>query len=105
MIRTQISLASVRNLRQAGKVILALAALLLLAGTVLAANGYEISRYVIGSGGGHAETAPYALDGTAGQPLVGVVTDASYQLCSGFWCGPVGGEYRIYLPVVLRNFP
>jgi len=37
--------------------------------------------------------------------VVGVVSNASYQLCSGFWCRPVGGEYRIYLPAVLRNFP
>jgi hypothetical protein len=104
MKQIQTSLAKVGNLRQAVKVILALAALLLLAGTVLASNGYEITRYVIASGGGPAEVVPYALNGTVGQPVVGVDSNAPYQLCSGFWgCGGAG-EYKIYLPVILRNF-
>ena len=104
MKRIQISLARVRNLGQAGTLLI-LITFLLLAGTVLASNGLEIPRYVIGSGGGPAEVSPYALNGTVGQSVVGVVSNASYQLCSGFWCRPVGGEYRIYLPTVLRNFP
>jgi hypothetical protein len=106
MKRIQIILAKVRNLRQAaGKVILGLAALLLLSSVVLAANG-EIPRYVIGGGGGHAEASPYALDGTVGQPVVGVVSNAPYQLCSGFWCEGVGVvEHDVYLPLILRNYP
>ena len=103
MNRIRISLAKVSNLRKAGKVILALAALLLLSSVVLAANG-EIPRYVIGSGGGHAETAPYALDGTLGQVVAGLVSSSPYELCSGFWCG-MAAKYSVYLPLVLRNAP
>ena len=103
MGRIQICFAKASNLRRAGKVILALTALLLLSSVVLAANG-EIPRYVIGSGGGHAETAPYALDGTLGQVVAGLVSSSPYELCSGFWCG-MAAKYRVYLPLVLRNAP
>lgn len=84
-------------------VLLALVALLLLSGVVLANGTQAIDWHVIGGGGGHVEAAPYALDGTVGQAVVGVVTDAGYELCSGFWCRAVAG-YKIYLPLVLRNW-
>jgi hypothetical protein len=109
MKRIQTSLTRVRNLRQAGKVILALAALLLLTSVVLASGTPSVDWWVIGGGGGHAESAPYALDGTVGQPVVGVVSDDPYELCSGFWCrgagAGAGAEYKIYLPIILRNYP
>ncbi len=82
-------------------VLSAVVVLVLVAGVALA-NGTTISRYVIGGGGGHAEAAPYALDGTIGQPVTGVVSDSGYELCSGFWCG-AAVRYFIYLPLVLRN--
>jgi len=44
-----------------------------------------------------------ALDGTIGQAMVGVVSSAPYELCSGFWCG-TAAQYRVYLPLVLRNY-
>ncbi len=81
---------------------LVLAALLLVTSVVLAANGYEISRYVIGGGGRHSEADPYTLDATVGQAVVGVTSSDSYELCAGFWCGM--GEYKVYLPIILRNF-
>jgi hypothetical protein len=56
---------------------------------------------VIASGGGHAESGSFTLDGTIGQPFVGIADAAPYELCSGFWCG-AGGGYWIYLPVILR---
>jgi len=80
----------------------ALAALLLLAGVILANGTPSIDRYVIGGGGGHSEATPYALDGTIGQPVVGLASGDGYELCSGFWCG-AAVEYKIYLPLVLRN--
>ncbi len=80
-----------------------LTALLLLTGTALAANGYEITRNVIGGGGGPAANGSYALNSTIGQAVVGRASQSIYDLCAGFWCG-VGAEYRIYLPLVLRNF-
>ncbi len=48
-------------------------------------------------------SASYALRGTLGQTGVGTgISSSSYSLCLGFWCG--GGEYRIFLPLVLRNY-
>jgi len=82
-------------------VIVALAALLLLAGVALAFDGYDISWYVIGGGGGHSEAGPYALDGTIGQAVAGPVSNAPYDLCSGYWCGGAAGN-NIYLPLIMR---
>lgn len=74
---------------------------LLAGGIVLAAADYEISRYVIGAGGGPARAGDCTLDGTLGQPVVGWSTTAAYDLCAGFWCGL--GRYKVYLPLVLRR--
>ncbi len=79
-----------------------LAAFLLLAGVVLAAGAPTIDWDVRGGGGGHAEAAPYALDGTIGQAVVGPATDTGSELCAGFWCG-VAVRYETYLPLVLRQ--
>ena len=86
------------NLGKAGLIVVAL---LLLSGTVLAADGIEITRSVIGGGGGHSVSGRYTLDATIGQTVVGTFDAASYELCAGFWCGL--GEYRVYLPVIRRG--
>jgi len=78
-------------------------AFLLLASVALAQGTPTINWSVIGGGGGHAEAAPYALDGTLGQPIVGLATGPSVSLCAGYWCG-AAAQYRVYLPLVLRNF-
>jgi hypothetical protein len=74
-----------------------------LAGVVLANGTPAIDWHVIGSGGGHAEASTYGLDGTIGQAVVGTASDTGSELCSGFWCG-AAVEYKIYLPLVLRNY-
>jgi len=76
--------------------------LLLLASVALAQDTPAIPWSVIGGGGGHAEAAPYALDGTVGQPMVGQAASPPYDLCAGFWCG-AAARYGVYLPLVLRN--
>ncbi len=76
--------------------------LLLVTGVALAANGYTIPRHVTGGGGGRVEQGIYTLDYTIGQPVVGTASNTPYELCAGFWCGGAG-EYKIYLPLVLRN--
>ena len=85
-------------------IILFLLALSLLAGLALAAPppGHEILRHVIGGGGGRVEQDIYTLDYTIGQPVVGTASNTPYELCAGYWCGGAG-EYKIYLPLVLRN--
>lgn len=82
--------------------VLNLALLLLLAGAVLANGTPSIDWAVVGAGGRHVESAPFTLDGTLGQPVVGTAMDTGSELCSGFWCG-VGAAYSIYLPLVLRD--
>lgn len=83
-------------------ILLALLASLLLVSAALAdPAALTLDRSVIGGGGAHLETEIYTLDGTLGQPLVGVERAAPFELCAGFWCGK-GAQY-IYLPLVLRS--
>jgi hypothetical protein len=89
--------------RKATALLVAFLCSLLLASVALANGTPAIDWYVIGGGGGHVEAGVYALDGTIGQAVVGTATDTGYELCSGFWCGAVV-EYRIYLPIVLKNY-
>ena len=78
-----------------------LLALILVASAVLASPAaVELSRYVIGGGGGYSQAAPYELNGTIGQPVVGTQVSSPYELCSGFWCGM--GEYKIFMPTIMR---
>jgi hypothetical protein len=89
------------------RALLALAGLLLLASTALAAGTPNIEWYVIGGGWGYAENAPLSLDGTVGQAVAGLDTAGSAELCAGFWCGAEAAaatSYNIYLPLVLRSF-
>lgn len=74
-----------------------------MAGRILAGGTPAIDWYVIGGGGGVRDhSAPYALDGTIGQPVVGMATDTGFEICSGFWCG-VAVRYSIYLPLAARD--
>ncbi len=82
---------------------------ILVAGVALASgvptiDGPTVDWSVIGGGGGHGEAAPYSLDGTIGQAVVGVASNPAdgLSLCSGFWCGI--GAYHIYLPLILRGY-
>jgi len=83
-------------------ILIVMAAAILFAAVALANGGPSIERYVIGGGGGHSEAGSYALDSTIGQAVIGVTSANGYELCSGFWCG-AAVEYKIYLPLVLRN--
>jgi hypothetical protein len=80
-----------------------LVCVLLLAGGALAANGVAIERSVIAGGGERVtDGSLYVLDGTIGEPVASALTlDTSYGLGSGFWWPH---EYRIFLPLVMRNF-
>jgi len=107
MTQVQASLAKVLNLRKAGRSIVVLTVLLLLAGAVLAQGMPSVERWGIGGGGGHGEDGHYTLDGTIGQTVVGATANTPYGLCAGFWCGPGAPvppqDFRTYLPLVLRS--
>jgi hypothetical protein len=106
-------------------VLCALAALLLLAGGVLAQNepgrgpdltglgkpvrsagGYGLSWWTVDGGGGRSASAggEYHLEGTIGQPDAGPLTGTGYRVTGGFW---VGGKviYDVYLPLLMRSYP
>jgi hypothetical protein len=70
-------------------------------GNVTARVLQTIDWSVIGGGGGHAESGIYILDGTIGQPVIGVASASPYEVCSGFWCG-VSDAGPLYLPLILR---
>jgi hypothetical protein len=102
MHRTQLSLEKIENLRQAGRILFALAALVLLTSVVLAQGGYDISWFTVDGGGGSSSGGPYTLSGTAGQPDAGMLSGGTYALTGGFWPGPAPPPYAVYLPLVLR---
>jgi hypothetical protein len=76
----------------------------LLAAVVLAASAPAVDWWVIGGGGGHTENGDYALDGTSGQTVVGVVGIGQYRLCSGFRCAGMGPGHTLFLPLILKNW-
>ncbi|TKJ30054.1 MAG: hypothetical protein CEE40_06545 [Chloroflexi bacterium B3_Chlor] len=65
---------------------------------------YDLSWHVIGGGGTRSTSANYVAMGTIGQAAVGMISGASHEVCAGFWCG-AGEKCRIYLPLMLRNYP
>lgn len=51
-------------------------------------GNYQITRFVIASGGDRSAAAAFRLDGTAGQPVAGTAsTGGPYSLTAGFWGG------------------
>lgn len=68
-------------------------------------SGYDLSWNTV-DGGGYtwSEGGDYALGSTIGQPDAGVaLTGGDYTLAGGFW-GGTAAWYRLYLPLLLRNF-
>ena len=81
---------------------LVLAALLLLAGSVLATNGLAIPRQLIGGGGGSVQSGVFALQSSVGQAVAGGAGHGSFGVGSGFWRESVR-IYPVYLPLIFRN--
>jgi len=67
-------------------------------------GGYDLTWNTVDGGGYTFSTGGgYTLGGTVGQPDAGALTGGGYTLTGGFW-GGAAGQYRVYLPLVLRNF-
>jgi hypothetical protein len=85
------------------------ACFLLLASPVLAQSGegYDLTWSTVDGGGGTLTTGGvYSVIGTIGQPEAGLVSGGDFTVGGGFLPGgEVAAGYRIYLPVVLRNWP
>jgi len=54
-------------------------------------------------GGGAANSTNYAVNFTVGQSVASTSSSANHEVCLGYWCGGAA-QYRIFLPLVLRNF-
>jgi hypothetical protein len=66
-------------------------------------NGYDLTWWSVDGGGTTSAVGNgYSLGGTSGQPDAAVWSGGDYTLAGGFWGGAVI-EYRIYLPLVLKN--
>ena len=86
--------------------LLLIAALILLAAVSLASaqtGEWDLSWYTIDGGGATSIGADrYILSGTIGQRDTVQMTGGVYTLYGGFWQPVSSGNYRIYLPMILR---
>lgn len=87
-----------------------LALILLLPLLTNAVSAMESTNYrldwftpLTGGGGGVASSTNYVINFTVGQSVAGVFSGTNYGVCLGYWCGGTA-QYRVYLPLVLRNF-
>jgi len=92
-------------MRRRVTILLALTAILLLAGSALAmsSTNYRLDWFtpMTGGGGAPASSASYAVNFTVGQTVIGASSSANYGAGLGYWYGAVA-QFRIYLPLVLR---
>ncbi len=70
---------------------------LILVGAVLADNGFEMPRWVLSGGASESTSSSVTLNGTLGQPFVGLEENGDTSLWQGFWHG---SGLLIYLPLV-----
>ena len=68
-------------------------------------GGYDLSWWTVDGGGSTLsdDGSGYTLGGTIGQPDASVWQGDGYTLAGGFW-GGAAVEYRVYLPLVVRNY-
>jgi len=71
----------------------------LLSSYVYAAAPAGLNRVVSGSVGGEMSNSSYQVVQTAGQPLVGQMSNGSYQAGIGFWHGEAGPKIRVSPPM------
>jgi hypothetical protein len=89
-------------------ILLALVALLLLAGVALAQSGdpYGLTWSTVDGGGETSSRGgSFVLGGTIGQPDAGPLRGGFFTLTGGFWPGAAAGRtYHVYLPLVVREY-
>ena len=66
-------------------------------------GGYDLTWSTTDGGGGTSIGGSYALMGTLGQPDARAMSGGGYTLAGGLWVSGIGGLYRVYLPLMLRN--
>ncbi len=87
-------------------ILLSLLIVLLLGGTALAQDGFELKWGLVYGGGGQSAAGDYTMVGVIGQPEAGPpMSGGDYTLHGGIASGsaPSGGESTsIYLPLVIK---
>jgi len=85
---------------------LLLALLVLLPALALAqtGGGYDLTWNTIDGGYTFSTGGSYSLGGTVGQADAGALSGGGYTLGGGFWGGGAA-QHRIYLPLVMKNYP
>ncbi|HEY74895.1 MAG TPA: hypothetical protein G4O00_01785 [Thermoflexia bacterium] len=69
-------------------------------------GGYDLSWWTVDGGGWTFSTGGgYALGGTIGQADPGEASGGTYTLLGGFWPSGATAGSKVYLPLILRNFP
>lgn len=85
---------------------LALVALLVIAGVVLAQSGgdYDLTWNTVDGGGGTSTGGDYSLSGTIGQPDAGSASGGDYSLDGGFWVKGILEflDHLIHLPLIFK---
>ena len=85
--------------------LLALLVLLPVLALAQTGGGYDLTWSTIDGGGYTFSTGgSYSLGGTVGQADAGGLTGGGYSLAGGFWGGGAA-QHRVYLPLVMRNYP
>ena len=87
-------------------IILALMGLFLITAVTMAGNNpFAINWWSVDGGGGTSTGGEYTVVGTIGQyDSHSTVFGGDYALSDGFWqYGVSGGQYQIYLPMIVRN--
>lgn len=88
------------------RIFLLLGACLIIAGVAMAAELPSLKWYVIGGGGGPMVNGKTEINGTLGQPVVGLVSEGKYSLYAGYWAGVedvyLPADEYIFLPLIRR---
>jgi hypothetical protein len=67
---------------------------------VLAIDGTVVDWWVMASGGAPSSGGSITMNGTLGQPVVGLSSGENISMSAGFWVA--GTEDLVYLPMVMR---
>jgi hypothetical protein len=67
---------------------------------VFAINGTAVDWWVVAGGGAPSSADSITMNGTLGQPVVGLSSDGDVSLEAGYWVA--GEEYSVYFPMMMR---
>lgn len=60
------------------------------------ADEFTLESAILISGGGTSEGGGYAVAGTVGEPVTGILTGGEFRLSGGFWPAALGGSVPLF---------